>query len=471
MLQPIDTKLIKPSPFQNRQRFDQESLVRLANDIKINGLLNPPLARPGGCVDCLLPACSGPCGKELNQDDFELMHGERRWRAIKLIPWQEIETQVRTATDLEAARICAAENIHREDLTAVEIIEATIAWIDINLCTDDEYLEFGDTAQRRVLGLLVALDSDRKNETNHVSNKYVADIESAFSATNRNITWLSFLNHDLRPYLNFDDDVKEVAIEYDLNKTQAKGLQQVKEKAPEVFESIKESGTIAIGWDKEETDIEDVSGRELREVAQRKALETERQTRLDNLLETTPKTALSGYKTLVIDPPWPMQKILREARPNQDTFDYPTMEIDEIAKLPVLRLALGQDAFDNMDESQVVMGGCHVYLWVTQKFLPDGLRLFEEWQVRYQCLLTWVKPTGMTPFSWMYNTEHVLFGRIGSLSLEKLGVKLSFMAPVTKHSKKPDVFYDIVRSVSPGPRLEMFAREKRNGFIAWGNEV
>ena len=71
----------------------------------------------------------------------------------------------------------------------------------------------------------------------------------------------------------------------------------------------------------------------------------------------------------------------------------------------------------------------------------------------------------------MYNTEHVLFGRIGSLTLLKLGVKLSFEAPSERHSKKPDIFYDIVRQVSPGPRLDMFARERKDGFDAWGNEV
>jgi N6-adenosine-specific RNA methylase IME4/DNA-binding XRE family transcriptional regulator len=114
------------------------------------------------------------------------------------------------------------------------------------------------------------------------------------------------------------------------------------------------------------------------------------------------------YRCLVIDPPWPVQKIEREERPNQGReLDYPTMSLEEIAGLPIPELA---------DPS-----GCHVYLWVTHKFLPEGLELFKRWGVKYQCVLTWVKPTGMTPFSWMYNTEHVLFGRIGNLDHEKRG--------------------------------------------------
>jgi N6-adenosine-specific RNA methylase IME4/DNA-binding XRE family transcriptional regulator len=164
------------------------------------------------------------------------------------------------------------------------------------------------------------------------------------------------------------------------------------------------------------------------------------------------------FRCIVIDPPWPMQKIEREKYPNQSqTLDYPVMSLDEISSLPIGELA---------DPA-----GCHLYLWVTQKFLPSGFCLFDNWGVKYQCLLTWVKPSGFTPFSWMYNTEHVLFGRIGSLPLDKLGLKLSFDAPVTRHSAKPDVFYDRVIQASPGPRLEMFSRQRRDGFTCWGNEV
>lgn len=162
------------------------------------------------------------------------------------------------------------------------------------------------------------------------------------------------------------------------------------------------------------------------------------------------------YRCLVIDPPWPMQKIGREVRPNQVTVDYPTMTLQQIAALPVGDLATED--------------GCHVYLWTTHKHLPAALGMFDAWGVRYQCLMTWVKNVGFTPFSWMYSTEHVLFGRLGNLDLERNGLRLDFAAKVREHSRKPDEFYDLVRQASPGPRLEMFARESRDGFAAWGNE-
>lgn len=171
----------------------------------------------------------------------------------------------------------------------------------------------------------------------------------------------------------------------------------------------------------------------------------------------TPPMPTGKYRCIVLDPPWPMSKIERVERPLQGSIlDYPTMELEEIATLPV---------------SDLAEDDCHIYLWVTHKYLPSGLELLNQWGFAYQCLMTWVKPTGMTPYSWMYNTEHVIFGHRGSLPLVRLGMKLSFDAPVIRHSEKPDIFYMRVLDASPGPRLDMFARKTREGFDGWGNEI
>ena len=108
---------------------------------------------------------------------------------------------------------------------------------------------------------------------------------------------------------------------------------------------------------------------------------------------------------------------------------------------------------------------------MTHKFLPDGLSLFKTWGFSYQCVMTWRKNVGITPFSWMYDTEHVLFGRRGNLPLTQLGLRLSFEARVTGHSIKPDIFYDRVRAASPGPRLDMFPGVEHEGFEPWGLEA
>jgi len=166
------------------------------------------------------------------------------------------------------------------------------------------------------------------------------------------------------------------------------------------------------------------------------------------------------YRCIVIDPPWPVKKIERLERPMQGlNLDYPIMSLEEIEILPIKKLSFND--------------GCHLYLWVTHKYLPTGLGLVESWGFKYQCLMTWVKPTGMTPYSWMYNTEHVIYATKGNLKLEKFGVKLSFEASVKKgsHSEKPDVFYERIKQCSPEPRIDLFARKKRDGYRVWGNEV
>ncbi len=162
------------------------------------------------------------------------------------------------------------------------------------------------------------------------------------------------------------------------------------------------------------------------------------------------------YSTIVIDPPWPMKKIDREVRPKQIGFDYPTMNEEELKEF------LTPD---------IIANDAHLYLWVTHKFLPMGLRLAEHWGFKYQCLMTWVKNVGFTPFSWMYSTEHVIFAIKGSLPLLRKGMRLDFNAKVREHSRKPDEFYDLVKEASPSPRIDIFSREKRKGFSQAGNEI
>lgn len=161
------------------------------------------------------------------------------------------------------------------------------------------------------------------------------------------------------------------------------------------------------------------------------------------------------YSTIVIDPPWPTKKILREERPYQDSFDYNPFSIEKIKAIPI------QDISNN---------DCHIYLWTTHKFLPLCFDILIEWGFKYQCLLTWIKNVGMTPFSWMYSTEHCLFGRKGNLPLLQMGKRLDFNAKVREHSRKPEIFYELVREVSPEPRIDIFSRERREGFDQYGNE-
>lgn len=165
----------------------------------------------------------------------------------------------------------------------------------------------------------------------------------------------------------------------------------------------------------------------------------------------------SKFRTVIVDPPWPVKKILRVERLLQEEeLDYTTWTIQQIKEFPI---------------EQVMAEDCHVYLWTTHKFLPAAFEVFEAWGVNYECLLTWIKNVGFTPFSWMYSTEPILFGRRGSLGLLRKGERVDFYGKVREHSRKPDEFYELVKRVSPAPRIDLFGREKRDGYEVWGNEV
>lgn len=166
------------------------------------------------------------------------------------------------------------------------------------------------------------------------------------------------------------------------------------------------------------------------------------------------------YSTVVIDPPWPIKKIPRAGRPVEDmNLRYQTLTLEEIAAIPVPDIA--RDA-------------AHLYLWTTQKFLPDALGLVADWGFNYQCVLAWVKPNGTPTFGWMYDMELVIFARRGDCPVAMVGAGLWFQAPKPtgrKHSAKPDCFFKRAASVSPEPRISMYERTLRDGFEIWGAEA
>jgi N6-adenosine-specific RNA methylase IME4 len=164
-----------------------------------------------------------------------------------------------------------------------------------------------------------------------------------------------------------------------------------------------------------------------------------------------------NYPSIILDPPWDFGDEGDVDQFGRGRPTYLTMKVEEIAALPIGKLAA-----DN----------AHMYLWITNRSLPKGFHLLELWGFRYVTALAWVKPTyGMGNY-FRGQHEQVLFGVRGSLPLLRndVGTVLKADRP-GKHSSKPPEFYDLVESCSPGPWLELFARRQRLGWINWGAEA
>jgi N6-adenosine-specific RNA methylase IME4 len=185
--------------------------------------------------------------------------------------------------------------------------------------------------------------------------------------------------------------------------------------------------------------------------------------------------SFDGYRTVVADPPWnqkggPLvggvgEGFIFDGKQASRDLPYPTMTLDAIKALPIKDL-LADDA--------------HLYLWTTNKYLPAAFEVVTAWGFTYSTTLVWAKNLmgGGLGGAYRISSEYVIFARRGKLrELETVrGTWFNWKRPYNAqgkpmHSAKPPEFYEMVETVSPGPRLELFARRPRDGWHVWGNEV
>ncbi len=193
-------------------------------------------------------------------------------------------------------------------------------------------------------------------------------------------------------------------------------------------------------------------------------------TKIVNLPEPTPaedliSKATKRYSTILADPPWQFQNRTGKMAPeHKRLLRYPTMELQEIMDLPISKLASAKS---------------HLYLWVPNALLQEGLRVMSAWGFTYKSNLVWYKirkdggPDGRGVGFYFRNvTELVLFGVRGSMRTLAPGRRQVNILSSQKreHSRKPDEMYSLIEECSPGPYLELFARFKRHGWDQWGNE-
>lgn len=173
------------------------------------------------------------------------------------------------------------------------------------------------------------------------------------------------------------------------------------------------------------------------------------------------------YRTIYADPPWQFQNRTGKVAPEHKRLTrYDTMNLDEIKQLPVAEIA---------DEKS------HLYLWVPNALLPEGLEVMKAWGFEYKTNLIWEKvrrdgmPDGRGVGFYFRNvTEILLFGIRGNknrtLDAGRSQVNL-IRAIKREHSRKPDEFIPLIESCSSAPFLELFARGDRTGWDMWGNQA
>lgn len=176
--------------------------------------------------------------------------------------------------------------------------------------------------------------------------------------------------------------------------------------------------------------------------------------------------SLGKFSTILADPPWKFQNRTGKMAPeHKRLYRYHTMTNEEILSMPIDKVALPKS---------------HLYLWVPNALIDLGLKVMKEWGFEYKTMLIWYKvrkdggpDRRGVGFYFRNVTEVLLFGTKGQYRTLQPGRSQENIIISQKrgHSIKPDEQYSIIESCSSGPYLELFARQKKDGWVSWGDEV
>lgn len=161
------------------------------------------------------------------------------------------------------------------------------------------------------------------------------------------------------------------------------------------------------------------------------------------------------FGVIAIDPPWQYEKRAEDTT-HRGRNQYPDMHVNEIKALPI---ALGAEP------------DCVLWLWTTNAFMREAFECLDAWGFSQKTILTWAKDR-MGVGDWLRGqTEHCILAVRGKPIVTLTNQTTLLHAPLREHSRKPDEFYALVEALCPGSKVEMFARERRKGWQAWGAEV
>ena len=177
---------------------------------------------------------------------------------------------------------------------------------------------------------------------------------------------------------------------------------------------------------------------------------------------------MKKYKTIVVDPPWEYGKW--GVGSSKSVFSDKHNEISE----PIPYQTMNVEEIESLNVSSLADDNCELYLWTTQKYLPNAFNVLKAWGFKYCQTLTWCKTPMGTGQGGIYcpTIEFILLARKGKApKVKRINTTWWNVKRTNKHSKKPEFFQDLIETVSEAPRLEMFARRKRVGWSVFGNEV
>lgn len=187
---------------------------------------------------------------------------------------------------------------------------------------------------------------------------------------------------------------------------------------------------------------------------------------------------MSTFKTIVVDPPW-------QVSAGRTIGNYIKAE-DGSQPFGVRNNAARKLSYPSMTAAQIqaikvpAAENAHLYLWTINKYIPHAFAILNSWGFKYSTMLVWAKKPmggGLGGDAYGLATEYCLFGRRGVLpAAQRMGRnwwdwKRPYKNGAPQHSAKPPDFFKMVEAVSPGPYLEMFARNPREGWQVWGDEV
>jgi len=340
---------------------------------------------------------------------YRLIAGLHRLEAAKAIGWKKIQAAVFEGGEIETELAEIDENLMRNDLTV---------------------LEQGEHLARRQE--LIGRNVGRYPDPNRViitplktNNELAAEIGlSKESAKKR-----------MQVARNIVPEVKEAIRETEIANSTTQLLELARlapEKQVEVANSIAD-GAVSIA------DAFKNINKEKRE-----RMHEEKRTR---------ELPTGKYAVIYADPPWQYDNSgLKTSAENQ----YPTMPIEDICGLPIKELS---------SDTSVL------FIWATNPLLPEALKVVDSWGFTYKTNLVWIKGSG-AGIGWFEKSAHeilIIAVRENAPHPEERPVSY-FEEARTVHSRKPEKAYQIIESMYPGNKLELFARNRREGWDIWGNE-